>query len=80
MQVALEDYPILIPFLDELKTYIRADSELKLIPVANLSKGGCMIHTASGSYDVTVSGQLEEIKRQLLAYSEEQTNHEPAHR
>lgn len=80
MQVALEDYPILLPFLDELKTYIRGDSELKLIPVANLSKGGCMIHTASGSYDVTVSGQLEEIKRQLLAYSEEQTNHEPTHR
>jgi flagellar assembly protein FliH len=80
MQVALEDYPILLPFMDELKTYIRADSELKLIPVANLSKGGCMIHTASGSYDVTVSGQLEEIKRQLLAYSEEQTNHEPANR
>jgi flagellar assembly protein FliH len=39
-----------------------------------------MIHTASGSYDVTVSGQLEEIKRQLLAYSEEQTSHEPANR
>lgn len=80
MQVALEDYPILLPFFDELKTYIRGDSELKLIPVANLSKGGCMIHTASGSYDVTVSGQLEEIKRQLLAYSEEQTNNEPTHR
>ncbi|KOF09904.1 flagellar assembly protein FliH [Planococcus glaciei] len=80
MQVALEDYPILIPFLEELKTYIRADSELKLTPVANLSKGGCMIHTPSGSYDVTVSGQIEEIKRQLLAYSEEQSSHEPANR
>jgi flagellar assembly protein FliH len=80
MQVSLEDYPIIIPYLEELKTYIRADSELKLIPVANLTKGGCMIHTASGSYDVTVTGQLEEIKRQLLAYSEEKTSDEPAER
>lgn len=77
MQVSLEDYPILVPFLEELKTFIRADSELKLIPVAKLSKGGCIINTASGSYDVTVDGQLEEIKRQLLAYCEEKTNDEP---
>ena len=77
MQVSLEDYPILLPFLNELKTYVRADSELKLVPVLNLSKGGCMIHTASGSYDVTVDSQLEEIKRQLLAYCEEKTNDEP---
>ena len=80
MQVSLEDYPILLPFLSELKTYVRADSELKLVPVLNLSKGGCMIHTASGSYDVTVDSQLAEIKRQLLAYCEEKTVHEPANR
>lgn len=78
MQVSLEDYPIIIPYLDELKTYIRADSELKVVPVANLTKGGCMIHTASGSYDVTVDSQLEEIKRQMLAYSEEKTFNEPS--
>lgn len=77
MQVSLEDYPILIPFMEELKTLIRADSELKLMPVAKLSKGGCIINTASGSYDVTVDGQLEEIKRQLLAYCEEKINDEP---
>lgn len=76
MQVSLEDYPILLPFLGELKTYVRADSELKLVPVMNLSKGGCMIHTASGSYDVTVDSQLKEIKRQMLAYCEEKTVHE----
>ena len=80
MQVSLEDYPILLPFLGELKTYVRADSELKLVPVLNLSKGGCMIHTASGSYDVTVDSQLEEIKRQMLAYCEEKTIHEPSNR
>ena len=80
MQVSLEDYPILLPFLGELKTYVRADSELKLVPVLNLSKGGCMIHTASGSYDVTVDSQLEEIKRQMLAYCEEKTVHEPSNR
>lgn len=78
MQVSLEDYPIILPFLDELKTYIRADSELKLVPVMNLTKGGCMIHTASGSYDVTVDSQLEEIKRQMLAHCEEKTIHEPS--
>lgn len=78
MQVSLEDYPIILPFLDELKTYIRADSELKLVPVMNLAKGGCMIHTASGSYDVTVDSQLEEIKRQMLAHCEEKTIHEPS--
>lgn len=77
MQVSSEDYPIVLPFYDELKTYVRAESELKLIPVATLSKGGCMIHTASGSYDVTIDSQLKEIKKQLLAYCEEKTNDEP---
>jgi flagellar assembly protein FliH len=77
MQVSSEDYPIILPFHEELKTYIRADSELKIIPVAALAKGDCMIHTASGSYDVTVDGQLEEIKKQLLIYFEEKTNNEP---
>ena len=80
MQVSSEDYPVIIPFLDELKTYIKADSELKLIPVANLTPGGCMIHTASGSYDAMVDNQLDEIKRQLLAYCEEKTNDEPVGR
>ncbi|HSO57981.1 MAG TPA: FliH/SctL family protein, partial [Paenisporosarcina sp.] len=77
MQVSSEDYPIVLPFFEELKTYVRAESELKLIPVATLTKGGCMIHTASGSYDVTIDSQLKEIKRQLLAYCEEKTNDEP---
>ncbi|WP_017378982.1 FliH/SctL family protein [Paenisporosarcina sp. TG-14] len=76
MQVSPEDYPIVIPFVEELKTYVKADSQFKLIPVANLAKGGCMINTASGSYDVTVDGQLKEIKKQLLAYCEEKTNDE----
>ncbi len=77
MHVSSEDYPIILPFLEELKTYVRAESELKLIPVANLAKGGCMIHTASGSYDVTIDSQLKEIKKHLLAYCEENTNDEP---
>jgi flagellar assembly protein FliH len=71
MQVSPDDYPIVLPFLDELQTYVRDDSELKLIPIANLKKGGCMIQTANGSYDVTVDGQLQEIKTQLLIYCEE---------
>lgn len=78
MQVSLEDYPFLLPFLEELKTYVRADCELKLIPVASIASGGCMLHTPSGSYDVTIDSQLEEIKKHLLAYSEEKTNVEPA--
>lgn len=73
IQVAPEDYPIILPFIEELQTYVRADSELKVIPASNLSPGGCMIHTASGSYDVTVDGQLDEIKKQLLAYCEEKS-------
>ncbi|MGB3261793.1 FliH/SctL family protein [Paenisporosarcina sp.] len=77
LQVSPEDYPIVLPYIDELKTYIRAESELKLIPVVNLSKGGCMIQTASGSYDVTIDSQLKEIKKQLLAYCEEKINDEP---
>ncbi|AIY04093.1 flagellar assembly protein FliH [Planococcus sp. PAMC 21323] len=76
MQVCPEDYPLIIPFLEELKTYIKADSELKVIPVANLTPGGCRIHTASGSYDAMVDNQLEEIKNKLLAYCEEKTNDE----
>ena len=80
MQVSPEDFPIILPFLEELQTYVRADSELKLIPVANLEKGGCMIHTANGSYDVTVDSQLQEIKKNLLAYCEEKTNDEPKDR
>lgn len=77
MHVSPEDYPIILPFLEEIKTYVRAESELKLIPVASLAKGGCMIHTASGSYDVTIDSQLKEIKKHLLAYCEEKTNDEP---
>ena len=76
MQVSPEDYPLIIPFLEELKTYIKADSELKLIPVASLTPGGCRIQTASGSYDAMVDNQLEEIKNQLLSYCEEKTNDE----
>lgn len=80
MQVSLDDYPVLVPFLEELKTYVRADCELKMIPVANVEPGGCMLHTPSGSYDVTIDSQLEEIKKHLLAYCEEKTNDEPAER
>ncbi len=76
MQVSPNDYPTILPFLEELKTYIKADSELKLVPVANLTSGGCRIHTASGSYDAMIDNQLEEIKNQLLAYCEEKTNDE----
>lgn len=80
MQVSLDDYPVLLPFLEELKTYVRADCELKMMPVANVEAGGCMLHTPSGSYDVTIDSQLEEIKKHLLAYCEEKTNDEPAER
>ncbi|WP_404330213.1 FliH/SctL family protein [Mesobacillus maritimus] len=74
IQMAPEDYPVLLPFMDELKPYVGPDSELKVIPVPHFTKGGCMIHTESGSYDVTVTSQLEEIKQHLLAYCEEKTN------
>lgn len=77
LQVNLDDYPVLLPFLEELKTYVRADCELKMVPVASVERGGCMLHTPSGSYDVTIDSQLEEIKKHLLAYCEEKINDEP---
>ncbi|TWT04466.1 flagellar assembly protein FliH [Planococcus sp. CPCC 101016] len=77
LQVALEDYPLVLPFMEELRIYVKADSELKLVPTASLTIGGCMIQTASGSYDATVDSQLEEIRRQMLAYCEEKINDEP---
>lgn len=80
MQVSLDDYPVLLPFLEELKTFVRADCELKMIPVASVEQGGCMLLTPSGSYDVTIDSQLEEIKKHLLAYCEEKTNDEPPER
>lgn len=76
IQMSPEDYPVILPYLDELKTYVGPDSELKVIPVPHFTKGGCMIHTVSGSYDVTVTSQLEEIKQQLLAYCEGKISHE----
>lgn len=76
VQVAAGDYPAILPFIEELQTYVSADTELKLIPSSSLSPGGCMIHTPSGSYDATVDSQLSEIKKVLLAYCEEKTTDE----
>ena len=76
VQVSPEDYSTILPFIEELQSYIGADAELKVVPLPNFSKGGCMIHTKSGSYDVTISSQLQEIKQQLLTYSQEKTNDE----
>lgn len=76
IQMSPEDYPEILPYINELKTYVGHDSELKVIPVPNFTKGGCMIHTVSGSYDVTLTSQLEEIKQQLLAYCEGKINHD----
>lgn len=77
IQVAPEDYPVILPFLAELESYIGTDAEVKLIPVPHFTKGSCMIHTESGSYDLTVSSQLQEIRQHLLAYCEEKINDEP---
>lgn len=74
MQVSAEDYPNILPFMDELRNYV--DSEFKLVPVPSLTQGGCMIHTDSGSYDVTIDSQLKEIRKQLLTLCEEKVNDE----
>ncbi|MCD8510256.1 MAG: flagellar assembly protein FliH [Bacillus sp. (in: Bacteria)] len=74
MQVSAEDYPIILPFMEELMNYV--DSEFKLVPVPNLLQGGCMIHTDNGSYDVTIDSQLKEIRKQLLTLCEENVNDE----
>ncbi|MFC4711663.1 FliH/SctL family protein [Planococcus dechangensis] len=76
IHLALEDYPAVLPFEDELTSYIRAGATLKLMPVAGQAPSGCMIHTKSGSYDATVDSQVAEIKKQLLMYCEEKSNDE----
>ncbi len=76
IHVALEDYPAMLPFEDELKSYIRAGAELKLMPVAGQAPSGCTIHTKNGSFDATLDSQLNEIKKQLLVYCEEKSNDE----
>lgn len=76
IHVALEDYPAMLPFEDELKSYIRAGAELKLMPVAGQTPSGCTIHTKNGSFDATLDSQLNEIKKQLLVYCEEKSNDE----
>lgn len=76
IHLALEDYPAVLPYEDELKSYIRASATLKLVPVANQAPSGCMIHTKNGSFDATLDSQLNEIKKQLLAYCEEKSNDE----
>lgn len=57
---------------EELAQYLETGATLQIIPKQQLhASGGCMIHTANGSFDVTVDSQLEEIKRKLLEYYEE---------
>jgi flagellar assembly protein FliH len=74
IQLAPEDYPNLLPYAEELEKMIHPNAELKLVPVPNFSKGGCMIHTSNGSYDVTIDSQLSEIKEHLLSYYQEKAD------
>lgn len=76
IHLALEDYPAVLPFEDELKSYVRAGASLKLVPVAGQAPSGCTIQTKNGSFDATLDSQLSEIKKQLLAYYEEKANDE----
>ncbi|WP_171016849.1 FliH/SctL family protein [Pseudalkalibacillus caeni] len=71
IQIAADDYPAIVPYLEELEKYVDSSAELKIIPIHDFTKGSCLIHTGSGSYDVSIDNQLAEIKKQLLAYFEE---------
>lgn len=74
IQVSAHDYQYLLPYKEELKLSIPSDVELKIIPDRTYTGLGCIIQTPNGSYDVTIDSQLNEVKKQLIAFYEESVN------
>lgn len=71
IEVPTNQYQYLLAHKDELVNSIPAEVELKMVPYLSSNPHGCLIHTPSGSYDVTIDHQLSEIKKQLLGYYQE---------
>ncbi|WP_377887340.1 FliH/SctL family protein [Alkalihalobacillus sp. R86527] len=76
LQVSVEDYTHITPMVEELEKQLDGHASLKLIPMSDLPPGSGMIHTPSGSYDISFHSQLNEIKKQLFALYEENGNDE----
>ena len=73
VQVSTEDYQHVIPMVDELEKQLDVNASLKLVPMSDLEVGSGLVHTPSGSYDISINSQLSEMKKQLLAMFEERT-------
>lgn len=73
VQVSTEDYQLVIPMIDELEKQLDVNASLKLVPMSDLEVGSGLVHTPSGSYDISINSQLSEMKKQLLAMFEERT-------
>ncbi len=71
LHVSPEDYVNLSPLVNELEKQIDVNASLKISPVHDLESGAGLLHTPSGSYDISINSQLSEIKNQLLALFEE---------
>ena len=75
-QVSTEDYQHMMPMVDELEKQLDVNASLKLVPMSDLEIGSGLVHTPSGSYDISINSQLSEMKKQLLAMFEERTTDE----
>ncbi|TKD70545.1 FliH/SctL family protein [Pseudalkalibacillus hwajinpoensis] len=75
-QVSAEDYQHMVPMVDELEKQLDVNASLKLIPMSDLEVGSGLVHTPSGSYDISINSQLSEIKKQLLSMFEERKTDE----
>ncbi|WP_270180462.1 FliH/SctL family protein [Alkalihalobacillus sp. CinArs1] len=71
LQVSVEDYAHITPMVEELEKQLDGHASLKLVPMSDLPPGSGMIHTPSGSYDISIHSQLKEIKKELFALFEE---------
>lgn len=70
-QVSPEDYQQMVPMVNELEKQLDVNASLKLVPMSDLEVGSGLVHTPSGSYDISINSQLSEMKKQLLSMFEE---------
>lgn len=75
LQVPIDEYQKLLPYREELQSFVPAEIELKIVPDSHIAQLDCLIQTPSGSYDLTINSQLEEVKKQLLTFYEERVAH-----
>ncbi|MFP3471492.1 FliH/SctL family protein, partial [Micrococcus sp. SIMBA_144] len=53
-QVSTEDYQHVMPMVDELEKQLDVNASLKLVPMNDLEVGSGLVHTPSGSYDISI--------------------------